>query len=106
MTPTTPNNRHLIQSPERQRRVQFLVLPFFIFLSLSLLSLQPGCGMTQGRWLWALGFDKQFKRPPEFELTVEGPVLILVDDPEYRLDAPRTRTDLARKIVLALETGF
>ena len=54
--------------------------------------------MTQGRWLWALGFDKQFKRPPEFELTVEGPVLVLVDDPEYRLDAPRTRTDLARKI--------
>lgn len=96
MTAAKPINRRHKRSPERKRRAPFFRV--FFLLCLCSLPLQQGCGITQGKWLWAMGLDRHFTQPAEFTLTTEGPVLVLVDDPEYRLDAPRTRTDLARKV--------
>ena len=62
------------------------------------LVLCSGCGMTQGKLLWAMGVGSGQKVPAEFELTRHGPVLVLVDDSEERLDSPATRSELAQKV--------
>ncbi len=57
-----------------------------------------GCGYSQGQLLWAMGFGRSIQVDPEFELTKEGAVLVLVDDPEERLFSPGTRLELAEKL--------
>jgi hypothetical protein len=57
-----------------------------------------GCGFSQGQLLWAMGFGSGMKVPAEFELSKDGPLLVLVDDPEERLYSPRSRTELAEKV--------
>lgn len=65
---------------------------------LSGLMICPGCGYSQGKLLWLLGAGSTQKVPAEFALTRAGPVLVLVDDSEERLDSPATRTELGEKI--------
>ncbi len=45
-----------------------------------------------------MGFGRSIQVDPEFELTKEGAVLVLVDDPEERLFSPGTRLELAEKL--------
>ena len=67
------------------------------------IALCGGCGFSQGQLLWAMGFGSGVKVKAEFELTPDGSVLILVDDPEERLYSPATRNELADKLGKALE---
>ncbi|MCP4246494.1 MAG: hypothetical protein GY778_05545 [bacterium] len=67
-------------------------------LGLVLLSLAAGggcAGMTQGKLLYFLGFGAGRKADAEFELTRDGPVLVLVDDYEEVFDSGRTPGVLA-----------
>ena len=81
------------------------VPPWGILLVMLLVSvaLCGGCGFSQGQLLWAMGFGSGVKVKAEFELTPEGSVLILVDDPEERLYSPATRSELAEKLGKGLE---
>ncbi len=50
-----------------------------------------GCaGITQGKWLYFMGFGSGRKAEAEFELTRDGPVLVLADDYEEVFDSVRT----------------
>ena len=69
-----------------------------LIFALTLLTLTTGCGITQGKLLWAFGFGQHLKEDAEFKLTSKAPVLVLVDDPEARLYTPATRKELALKV--------
>jgi len=66
--------------------------------ALAVVLLVGGCGMKQGQLLYFMGVGAGQKVPAEFELTRDGPVLVLVDDDEERLLTPRTRAELSRQV--------
>ncbi len=89
------NQMHFVRSLGRTALSKPLLMcvPIFLVLLSSL-----GCGYSQGQLLWAMGFGAHMKEPAEYELTQAGPVLVLVDDPEQRLESPSMRKTLALKI--------
>jgi len=62
-----------------------------------------GCGFSQGQLLYFMGFGSGRTAEAEFELTREGPVVILVDDFEQHLDSPQTGMLLAGQLARQLE---
>ena len=88
----------LTREPAQSRRHRSAIL----ILALALCS---GCGYSQGQLLYMMGFGQGREAEAEFKLTREGPVLILVDDFEERLDSPRTRTVLANLLARELEAN-
>ena len=57
-----------------------------------------GCGYSQGQLLYFMGFGQGPKVEAEFELTRDGPVLILADDFEERVLSPRTLSELSKQL--------
>lgn len=64
-----------------------------------------GCGFSQGQLLYFMADWQGPKVEAEFQLTREGPVLILVDDLQERLSSPRSGTTLAKQLAKELETN-
>ena len=66
-----------------------------------MLSSVPGCGMSGGKMLWAMGFGKAPKIPAQFVLT-QGPLLVFVDDIHDRVDWPQAKSYLFEEVSQAL----
>jgi len=87
----------------RRLRVDALRRPALLGLVL-LGAMGSGCGMSQGRLLYFMGFGRREKVKAQFRLTQE-PILILVDDFGGQVDWPPTigylREQLGRELISA-----
>lgn len=66
---------------------RFTTVPWLVATLVSAAVCAAGCGFTQGKMLYMAGFGQRKMVPAQYKLT-EGPVAILIDDLESKVDWP------------------